>query len=397
MSSRPESNIDLFDDVALTDAYPLYKELRDTGPAVWLTRHDVWCIPRYNDVRTVLTDWRKFTTSKGVAMDPAVNEATSGPGRANSLTSDPPLHDEIRRVTGAPLLPRALEAIKERIQSTAQKVVADMCLKKTVDGMSEVAHILPLTVVSDLVGLPEEGRASMLKWAAATFDAMGPMNELGTSALPKIRELHQFCINEAVPGKLKPDGWADKLYQAADRGEVSAAQCPGMMREYIGPSLDTTIYATGHLLRQLGSNPQQWQLLKDDRSLIPHAINEALRFESPIRLFSRYVREDSMFEDVLVPAGSRLIVLYASANRDERKWDKPDTFDIMRKPSGHVAFGVGVHSCAGMHLARLEITALITAMLDRIESFTVGEPTLARNNTLRGFQTLPMTVQPLHA
>src|SRR5882757_3651760 len=127
MSSVPESNIDLFDDAAIENPYPLYARLRGLGPAVWLTRHGVWCVPRYKEVKTVLGDWRKFTTSKGVAMDPAVNESTSGPGRANSLTSDPPLHDEIRRITGAPLLPRALNEIKDQIDTTAQRLVDDIC------------------------------------------------------------------------------------------------------------------------------------------------------------------------------------------------------------------------------------------------------------------------------
>jgi cytochrome P450 len=170
-----------------------------------------------------------------------------------------------------------------------------------------------------------------------------------------------------------------------------------MMREYIGPSLDTTIFATGHLLRLLGEHPEQWSLLKSDRSLIPGAINEALRMEAPIRLFSRHVREATTFEDVVMPEGSRLLVLYASANRDERKWERPNEFDITRKATDHVAFGFGIHTCAGMHLAKMEITALLTVMLDRIDSFEVGEPTLSYNNTLRGYSSLPMTVRPNYA
>lgn len=392
MSRKPESDIDLFDATAFSDPYPVYRTLRDLGPAVWLTRHQMWCIPRYKEVREALFDWRTFTTSRGVAMDPAVNEATSGPGRANSLTSDPPLHDEIRRITSAPLQPKALEAIKDRLDITARQVVDDICARRSVDGMADIAHVLPLTVVSDLVGLPDNGRASMLRWAAATFNAMGPMNELGQAALPQIRELHEFCRKDAVPGKLKPDGWAQRIYDAAERGEVPVDQCPGMMREYIGPSLDTTIFATGHLLRLFAEHPAQWTLLRNDPSLIPSAINEALRMESPLRVFTRYVRKDTTFEDVVIPEGSRAIILYASANRDERKWDNPDVFDITRKSSSHVAFGYGVHTCAGMHLAKLEMTALLTAMLERVTSFKAGTPTLVANNTLRGYETLPLEI-----
>ena len=288
----------------------------------------------------------------------------------------------------------ALKDIQGTIQEAARRVVDDICGRRRVDAMADVAHVLPLTVVSELVGLPPYGRESMLRWAAATFNAMGPMNDLGQQALPQIQELHRFCREDAVPGKLKPDGWAARIYAAAARGEVPLQQCPGMMREYIGPSLDTTIFATGHLLRLLGEHPSQWQLLKKDPSLIPSAINEALRMEAPIRSFSRYVREDSEFDDVAIPAGDRVLVLYASANRDERKWDRPDEFDITRNPRDHVAFGFGIHTCAGMHLARLEITALLTALLERVERFDVGTPEISYNNTLRGYASLPMTVHP---
>ncbi|MDQ0316246.1 cytochrome P450 [Amorphus orientalis] len=392
--TRPESDIDLFDIRVMENPYPAYRELRDCGPAVWLTAHDVWCIPRYADVRRVLRDHTTFTTAKGVAMDPAVNEATSGPGRANSLTSDPPLHEQIRRVTAAPLLPKALKEIKDEIEDRARALVDDICARGQVDGMSDVAEVLPMTVVSELVGLPDNGKESMRRWAAATFDAMGPMNERGKAAIPQIRELHEFCRTEAVPGRLKPGRWADRLFAAAERGEVPVDQCPGLMREYIGPSLDTTIFGTGHLLRLLGEHPEQWQLLKQDRSLVPGAINEALRMEAPIRLFSRYVREDADFDGVTVPAGDRLLVLYGSANRDERKWDDPDTFDITRKAGDQLAFGVGIHTCSGLHLAKMEMSALLTALLDRLDGFEVGEPEWAWNNTLRGYARLPMTVRP---
>lgn len=388
----PCSAVELFDRAGIADPYPLYRSLRELGSMVWLSRHDVFAVTRYAEVREVLRDWRTFTTSRGVAMDPAVNAATSGPGQANSLTSDPPLHDEIRKVTSAPLLPGALKEIKPLIDETARRLVDDLCARRSFDGMRDLAQVLPLAVVSELVGLPAYGRESMLRWAAATFNAMGPMNELGAGALADIRELHVFCREEAVPGRLKPDGWADRLYQAAARGEVPLAQCPGMMREYIGPSLDTTIFATGHLIRLLGENPDQWRLLREDPSLIPGAINEALRMESPIRSFSRYVNRDASFGDVVVPAGARLLVLYASANRDERKWERPDEFLVTRKATDHLAFGHGVHMCAGLHLARLEMMALMTALVERVERIEVGVPEIAYNNTLRGYASLPVTL-----
>ena len=392
MTNRPCSDIDLFSDAAIQTPYTYWKELRDIAPAVWLTQYNMWAVARYDDVKSVLGNWEVFTTAHGVAMDDKVNAATSGPGRANSLTSDPPLHDEIRNVTGVPLRPRGLREIEEQVRNAAKSLVDDICVRKNVDTMEDVAQVLPMNLVRDFVGLPKVGKDNMLKWAAATFDAMGPMNALGQAAIPNIQELHQYCINEAVPPNLKPDGWANKLYIAADEGKVERSQCPGMMREYIGPALDTTIFGIGHLLRYLSLDRSQWDLLKSDRSLLPNAINEALRMDAPIRSFTRLVREDAKIGEVQLEANDRLIVLYGSANRDERHYDDPDHFDITRKNRDQIAFGYGLHTCGGMHLARLEMTALLDAMLDRIAYFETDAPTIAMNNTLRGFDAMPMRV-----
>jgi len=392
MTDRPSSDIDLFSDEAIRTPYPFWKELRDIAPAVWLTRYDMWAVARYEDVKAVLGNWEVFTTAHGVAMDDKVNAATSGPGRANSLTSDPPLHDDIRNVTGVPLRPRGLRDIEEQVHEAARALVDDICARKDVDGMEDVAHILPMNLVREFVGLPATGKENMLKWAAATFDAMGPMNALGQAAIPNIQELHQYCINEAVPPNLKPDGWADRLYQAADAGKVERSQCPGMMREYIGPALDTTIFGIGHLLRYLSLDRSQWDMLKADRSLVPNAINEALRMDAPIRSFTRLVREDTTLGNVQLSANDRVVVLYGSANRDERHYDDPDRFDITRNNRDQLAFGYGLHTCGGMHLARLEMTALLEAMLDKITHFETETPTITMNNTLRGFDAMPMRV-----
>ena len=221
MTRTPSSDLDLFTEAAILDPYPGYAELRAIGPAVWLTQHDMWCVPQFDAVKRVLGDYRTFTTAKGVAMEAAVNGATSGPGKADSLTSDPPLHDEIRRITGAPLTPKALRTVEGEIKAVAQALVADLCQRREVDGMVDVAQHLPLNIVTELVGLPKDAEQHMLKWAAATFNAMGPMNDLCKAALPQIAEQHAFCNDPDMPSRLRSGGWADRIFQAAGRGDVA--------------------------------------------------------------------------------------------------------------------------------------------------------------------------------
>ena len=394
MDNSARSDLDLFSDAAIRSPEPLWQELRALGAVVWMTRYNMWAVPRYAEVKEVLGDWRRFTTARGVAMDDKVNAATSGPGKANSLTSDPPLHDEIRKITGIPLMPGRLRELEQPIRARVEAHVDQLCQRQEIDAMEDVAKFIPMNMVREFVGLPSHGQAEMLAWAAATFDAMGPMNDRGKKAIPKIQELHQFCINEAIPPNLAKDGWADKIYQAADAGKIERSQCPGLMREYIGPALDTTIFGVGHLLRQLSLNPDQWQRLKDDRELIGSAINETLRLHSPINSFTRFVNEDTTIGSAQVSAGDRLIVLYGSANRCEQKWDNPETFNIERNVRDHLAFGFGIHSCGGMHLARLEMRILLEVMLDKIDHFTTGTPEVFMNNTLKGFKSMPMSIVP---
>ncbi len=165
------------------------------------------------------------------------------------------------------------------------------------------------------------------------------------------------------------------------------------MLDLINPSLDTTVNATSALLVLLARHPDQYALLRSDPSLIPHAINEAIRLESPIRGFTRVSTRDHPFGDVVLPAGARTVVLYASANRDERKWTDPERFDITRKPSDHLGFGYGAHSCIGMHLARLEIQSLCAAVVRRVRRIEVRRVEPKLNNILRGFGAVDMTFE----
>lgn len=389
-ASVPTYDVDLYSDEVILDPYPHYRALRDLGPAVWLPRNGLWAVARHKDVRECLRNHDVFSSAQGVAA----NDQTNGISRGNLLASDPPEHDLLRQVVGAPLLPKALNEVKDRIEAAANALVDRLVERRSFDAVVDLAQFLPVTIVSEMVGLPEEGRQNMLRWAAATFDMLGGDNQRASEAYPVVQEMRDYTLNGATPDKLKPNSWAARLYEAGERGIVPKPMCPVLMRDYLGPSLDTTIFATSHLMLLLGRNPDQWDAVRSEPSLIPNAINEAVRVESPIRGFTRFVREDYRLEDVTIPAGSRALILYASANRDERKWVEPERFDVRRIVIDHVGFGHGIHACAGMQLARLEMRSLLSALVRKVRSFEVGEPVLAMNNVLRGLQKLPMTVVP---
>ena len=386
----PTSDIDLFTDEALTEPYELYRQLREVGPVVHLPAYDTYAVPRYQQVRDISANWQSFTSAKGVFLNEAINKAFEG----IVLCSDPPEHTSMRKVLAAPMRPDKIREITPEIRAEAERIVTELVGRGSFDAATDLAEHLPLTIVSRLVGLGEAAHDQMLVWGAAGFDVQGPISSQRTrDAFPKMDSLVQYANNEAVPGKLDPNGWAAALYDAADRGELPREKCPVMMVDYTVPSLDTTIYGISSAVMLFAEHPEQWDILRADPSLVPHAINEVLRFESPIQRFSRFSTEDHDFDGTVVPAGSNLMMLYGSANRDERKYPNPDRFDVTRRPSDHLAFGYGEHLCVGMPLARLEMRAILEALLPRVERFEIVAREPALNNVLRGLGRLEVTVR----
>jgi cytochrome P450 len=194
-----------------------------------------------------------------------------------------------------------------------------------------------VTIVSNAVGLPEEGREPMMEWSIGMFNCFGPMNERACNAMSVLSEMMRYARSHAVPGKLKPGGWAEAIRHAAAAGEVPPEAVPVIMID-MGPTLDTTIFAISSGVWRFANHPDQWDPVRDDPSLIPSAINEILRMEAPVQGFSRYVARDYDLDGVLLPGGSRAIVFYGAANRDPRQFTDPDRFDVRRDNAGrHMA------------------------------------------------------------
>jgi len=384
MAIAPELALDLFTDDAIRDPYPPYREIRDAGPAVWLAAHGVWALGRHEDVRAALRASDALVSGHGVALNDFLN---SQPARA-TLVSDGALHRRRRRALMGPMMPSALAAVRGEIERLADDVVAELVARGSFDGITDFARRLPVGIVARLVGLPEEGRERMLEWAAASFDVLGPMNARAEAAAPKLLEMIQYAASVRAE-KLRPEGWAARLFAAAEAGELDAEDVPGLLVDYIAPSLDTTILGTGSLLFLLGRHPEQYAKVRAQPELIPAAVHEALRCESPVRAFTRYVAAPYRVDDVEIPAGARVLILYGSANRDERRYEDPERYDVTRDAADHLAFGHGVHRCAGGHLGQLELESLLAAVVRRVRHIEVGEPDVLMSNLLRGFRTLP--------
>lgn len=382
---------DFYSDAVILDPYTVYAKLREMGPVVYMAQHDVYALPRYAEVASVLRQPKRFISSRGVSLNDKVNQMLAG----STLNSDPPQHDQTRAVTSAPLLPGALELITPRIQAAAEGLVDTLVARGRFDAVSDFAQYLPVTIVAELVGLPEAGREKMLTWASATFNLFGPENNARASAaFNDLRDLKAFLDEYGTPDKLKPGGWAQRIFKVGAERGIPYETCAQLMRDYINPSLDTTISATGQAIRLFADNPDQWDLVRARPELIPNAIEEVVRLASPIRAFTRYTAEDSEIAGVKIPQGKRVLVMFASANRDERKFADPDRFDVTRDVHDHLGFGTGVHMCMGMHLARLEMVSLVQSLARRVKHIALdGEPQVAMNNVIRAYASLPVRVE----
>jgi cytochrome P450 len=391
MSLPAVSDIDFYSDNVIADPYPHYRSLRDAGPVVWMSRHGIWALARHREVTQALRNTSVFSSAHGCTLNEIGNQASAG----TLLCSDDPLHRKLRKVFAEPLQPESLAPLRERIAHQAGVLVDRLVAQGTFDAVGDLAQHLPLTVVTELVGLSVQGRARMLDWASAMFDAFGPSDNSRTqAAFPVLEEVAEYIGSIAGSDQLRPGGWAARLFECADAGRISHQQATRMLLDYIGPALDTTINATSSAIWLFGRHPEQWRLIRANTALIADAIEETVRLESPIRAFSRYVTRDHRVEEMTIPAGARALVIYASANRDERRWPQPERFDVLRKPNGHVAFGFGMHGCAGMHLARLEITCLLEALVSRVEHFEILDAARGVHNTLRGLESLHVRVHP---
>lgn len=384
----PTSDVDLFADDVLDDPYHHLRALRDAGPLVWLDAHELFAATRYDDVRRILADHDTFVSGEGVGLNDFVNTA----GRGTTLMSDGDEHRRQREIIGRPLAPRALADLRPEARAIADALVDQLVRRRRFDAVGDLARVLPSTWVPDLLGWPQDERAHLVEWAADQFDGLGPLNARAIAAGDGIVAL-STCAQRLAAMPLPERSFAARIQRAAARGDIERSRCPMLFLDYLAPSLDTTIGAIGNALWLFATHPAQWELLRDEPDRVKAAFDEVLRLESPISCFTRVAKLDTEVSGVELAAGSRVLVSFASANRDERRWDAPERFDITRESAGQLAFGHGEHACVGMGLARLEGAAVLSALAERVATIELdGSPIRRRNNLIRSFESIPLRI-----
>ena len=385
-------DIDPFSDEFLADPYPFHETLRESGPVIWLDRYGIFAAARHSEVQAALQDWRTFSSESGVGLADLSKEDVFRP-RSIVLEVDPPLHDRTRPVLATALSPAVLRELRPTFETEARTLIDDLARKGTFDGVTELAEVYPVRVFADAVGLRPDGRENLLPYAAAVFNDFGPRNHLFEHTRRGADAVRDWVVAQCHRAELRPGSIGARVFQAVDRGEASEEEGQKLVRSLLTAGLDTTVYGLGNALFSFATHPGAWDLLRADPSLARSAFEEVLRFESSVQTFFRTTTRETELGGVRLREGAKILLFLGAANRDPRRWEAPDRFDITRKASGHVAFGYGIHSCVGQMFARLEGEIVLEALARRIERIELaGEPLRRMNNTLRGLATLPLRV-----
>jgi len=252
------------------------------------------------------------------------------------------------------------------------------------DAIADLAEAYPLSVFPDAVGLKKEGREHLLPYAGVVFNAFGPPNALRQAAIERSLPHQAYVAEQCQRDNLDPAGFGGCIHARVDAGDITAAEAPLLVRSLLSAGIDTTVNGLGAAIYCLARFPDQWARLRSDPSLARNAFEEAVRFESPVQTFFRTTTRRVEISGCTIGEGEKVLMFLAAANRDPRRWDEPDRYDITRKTSGHVGFGSGIHMCVGQLVARLEGEAMLTALARKVSSIEIA-----------GLESLPVTIKPV--
>jgi hypothetical protein len=393
MVDYPISDLDPFAEAYLADPHPAQEVLREAGPVVRLTHYDVWAVARYQEVYDVLNDWRTYSSARGAGLSDFKKEK---PWRLPSLVleTDPPLHDRTRKVLDSVLSPAAMRGLRARFAEAADRLIDELLERGNFDAVTELAEAYPLEVFPDAVGMQRENRRYLLPYGNMVFNSFGPRNAFFEEGVRDAAPALAWVQAQSQREALSPDGFGAAVHAAADAGMLTADEAPIVVRSILTAGVDTTVSGIGAAVYCLARYPEQFGKLRANPALARAAFEEAVRFESPVQTFFRTTTRETELGGQSIGEGEKILMFLGAANRDPRKWERPDDYDIERLNAGHVGFGFGIHNCVGQVLARLEGDCVLTSLARKVASIEITGPMQRRfNNTLRGLASLPVTLR----
>jgi cytochrome P450 len=395
-SATSDLTYDPYDVDINADPYPTYRRLRDEAPLYYNAEFDFYALSRHDDVEASLKDWRRFSSAKGGILEIVKADMEMPPGVF--IFEDPPIHSMHRGLVSRVFTPKKMAALEDKIRRFCAACLDPLVGEGRIDFVRDLGAEMPMRVIGMLVGIPDaEQPAVRARTDANLRTKPGQPMEVDTENF-----LDGTMFEDYVDWRSKnpSDDLMTELLNAEFEDLTGTTRT--LTREELliflqviaGAGNETTTKLIGWTGKVLGEHPDQRRELANDRSLIPNAIEELLRFEPPGPHIARYVTADVEVHGGTVPAGSSVLLIAASANRDERRHTDPDRFDIHRQIGQHMTFGYGLHFCLGAALARLEGRIALDEVLTRFPDWEIDldNAHLASTSTVRGWETMPAVV-----
>jgi cytochrome P450 len=367
------------------DPYPIYRYLLEECPVYHNPDRDFWALSRFQDVKSAFQDWRTFSSAGGVTVDELL--ALTGPG---FLTMDPPRHEHLRDIVKRFFEPRRVAALAPRIEEMVEHLLSGIAGRGEVDIAAELAKKLPVLVICEVMGLPTGDHVQLKAWADAILERV-PGDDATPPEAREAAAAMRAYLTEQIGYRRNHDrdDALGALLSAHDKSGVPSFEeliGTSMLLFEAGNSTTTSLIANGLLV--LAGHPVQRAWLAEHLDDVAPAVEELLRYESPVQNMGRTATRPVSLHGAEIPAGARVLLLIGAANRDPRVWSQPDELVLRRKPKRGAVFGEGIHHCIGAGLARLEMSVVLKMFLERFPTYEVREFERFHDVTQRGLKRL---------
>ncbi|WP_367321751.1 cytochrome P450 [Streptomyces sp. HUAS ZL42] len=396
---------DPWDPAFVADPYPAYAELRGRGRVIYYEPTDQWLVPHHADVSALLRDRRlgrtyqhRFTHEDfGRTAPPPEHEPFHVLNDHGMLDLEPPDHTRIRRLVSKAFTPRTVEQLKPYVHGLAGELVSRLVEAGGGDLLTDVAEPLPVAVIAEMLGIPESDRGQLRPWSS-DICGMYELNPSEETAAKAVRASVEFSdyLRELIAARRKEPGedLISGLIAAHDEGDrLTEQEMISTAVLLLNAGHEATVNATVNGWWALFRNPAQLASLREDHSLIPSAIEELMRYDTPLQLFERWVLDEVEIDGTVIPRGAEIAMLFGSANHDPAVFTNPENLDLSRKDNPHISFSAGIHYCIGAPLARIELAASMTALLEKAPALSLAaEPKRKPNFVIRGLEGLSVEV-----
>lgn len=399
------ARFDVTDPAFIADPYPVLSALRETTPIYWSDRSNQWMLTRFEDVAAALRDRRlgraythRFSHADVGRDEPDARWASFHEHEEWSLLNlEPPDHTRLRRLVSKVFTPRAVAKLQPAIEGVSSALIDECADKNTFDLLTDYAQPYSVTVICSMLGVPIEDSQAMLDWSHAIVKMyeLESSDETKAAANTAAREYIEYTRALIAEKRRRPDDLlVSQLVAVEDEGDtLTEAEIIGTTMVLVEAGHEATVNTLGNGFRALMHHPDQWQRLVSGEVAPNAAVEELLRWDSPLQMFERWVLDEGVeIAGQKIEVGQEVALLFGSAQRDSRRFDEPDTFDIGRNDPSHVGFGGGIHFCVGAPLARLELTQSVAGLVERFPNLAlVDEPTYHPTFVIRGLTGLHLS------